>query len=253
MKVSVVEEWILFILSSFIFQWSAELNAMNLCKALSKEALWATEGLELKNQEIRIQNGLSSVCMRPLHPPSIFLQFTVARTVCLNASARWLLRRVRFFPSWVDVNYTLRLAQLNATMVAYVTAAVEIICPALFNSTEYVCTCVCVCVLWKGFTLCLEVSHAQWPPPPAPRSTSTTRTVCHIVSQIVVAFRMRQQALSVCSLPSGKLKQWPSAAARAAGGEEGRFRRENFTLCWFSQWEAAWGCGISVIFLKSLN
>lgn len=64
MKVSVVKEWILFILSSFIFQRSAELNAMNLCKALSKEWLWDAEGLELKNQEIKIQNGLASVCGR---------------------------------------------------------------------------------------------------------------------------------------------------------------------------------------------
>lgn len=81
------------------FQRSAELNAMNLCKALSKEPLWDSEGLELENQEIRIQDGLASVCRQLRTSPSIFPQFTAARTVCLNASARRLLRRVTFFPS----------------------------------------------------------------------------------------------------------------------------------------------------------
>ena len=51
---------------------------MNLCKALSKELLRDTEGLELKNQEIRTQYGLASVCRQLRTSPSILPQFTVA-------------------------------------------------------------------------------------------------------------------------------------------------------------------------------
>lgn len=103
---------------------------------------------------------------------SIFFQFMVAQTACLSASARWLLRRVRFFLSWVEVNYTLRLAQLNSSMAAYVTAAVEIIYPALI--AMHVCVRAHVC--WESSVLLLEATISDFtlnlqhlsdvPPPP---------------------------------------------------------------------------------------
>lgn len=71
MKVSVVKEWILFILSSFIFQRSAELNAMNLCKALSKEWLWDAEGLELKKIK-RLKSRTASLQFAGGSAPSRF-------------------------------------------------------------------------------------------------------------------------------------------------------------------------------------
>lgn len=105
---------------------------MNLCKALSKESLWDTEGLELKNQEIRIQNGLASVCRQLRTSPSIFPQFAAARTACLNASARWLLSAPRqIFPFMSGSELYIEVGTVSTA--AYVTAAVEIICPALFN------------------------------------------------------------------------------------------------------------------------
>lgn len=53
------------------------------------------------------------------------------------------------------MNYTLRLAQLNRGVAAYVIAAVELICLAVFRSTECVCVCVsaALCVLYSALTM----------------------------------------------------------------------------------------------------
>lgn len=67
------------------------------------------------------------VFSKPACPHSVFLEFAAARTVCLNTSAHVLLRHVRI--------YAVRLAQLKWGVVAYVIAAVELICLAVFSST----------------------------------------------------------------------------------------------------------------------
>ena len=116
------------ILGSIIFQWSwgAKCHARYLCKASGWEAWWSAEGGRQEHRKRerdseRLDVGLASVQFAewvfstpvPSVPPPSFSSLQRHGQYVWIASAHVLLRHVRYFLRWVEVNYTSRLAQLK--------------------------------------------------------------------------------------------------------------------------------------------